>query len=301
MGSGLEPPGAAVPTGPETVSAILDRLRLCRARASGSSPWGEFGRPTWPRLFQLLDLGVQLDAIRWSDWSGRLDESNWNLLQEIESQGALLEYLRESPTVSPGVESLPVFGEGQTEAALADWRRDGVVAIDCLPDAESRLRVTTLFAAEQARHAGDFRRELSGVADPEWFELVDHALARSPARDLLRALGRIERQELTLSSQELLPQGIGWHRDLYWPQPDHCVSIIVTLDGNSVADGGEFLAWLPEGNRQVVHARQPFEATLLRNGLPRKERLFHAVQGYARPGLRRDTLVVQVVFAPGSA
>lgn len=281
---------------PVTIATVFERLRQARERRPQRSPWSDFTRHDWPRLFEILNVGVQLDAIRWSGSLEKLGATEWPLLQEIETQGALLEFLRESPWIAPEAEAMVVWDAASRRQAAASLLSDGVAAIDFLLDEAGRTELGRLFALERSRQAGDFRRELTAASDPDWFAMVQRCLGREVMADLLAAVGQVERLELTVSSQALLPQGIGWHRDLYWPQADDCVSIIVTVDENSREAGGEFVAWLPAENRQLVHGRRPFEATLLRNGLPRRERLYHAVAGYPQAGVRREVFVVQVVF-----
>ncbi|MFM8219414.1 MAG: hypothetical protein ACKOJF_10895, partial [Planctomycetaceae bacterium] len=280
---------------PVSIATVFERLRQLREQPVQRSPWAEFARADWPRLFELLDVGVQLDAIRWSGSLARLGATEWPLLQEIELQGGLLEFLRETPSVSPAAEPLVVWGGDSSAEAAASLRHEGVAAIDFLFDEAGQAELRRLFALERDRQAGDFRRELTAATDAGWFDVVRRSLERDVVAELLGGVGRVTSVELTVSSQALLPQGIGWHRDLYWPQADNCASMRVTLDENSLTAGGEFLAWLPTGNRQLVHARRPFEATLLRNGTPRRERLYHAVAGYSQPGLRREVFVVQAV------
>ena len=73
---------------------------------------------------------------------------------------------------------------------------------------------------------------------------------------------------LTLSLQDLQGEGIGWHRDLYWPKEwvgQDVFAVLYGLGSDDPSKGGAFLHYEPWTNSLRGIYRQAHQATILWN------------------------------------
>jgi hypothetical protein len=280
----------------EQVTAVLALLRK-RISSGGSRPvWDELSRDLWPAFFALLDVGAALPQMSKCLHSvGTWPLLDWPDFSQVASDLQLIQEIVSHPTVPSNSRTPPVHSLSGLSTAKADLARDRCTTIDFF-----------LSPAEQESLEKQVR-ELTASRDGIWnllprdeapalYSIIEGGLTSDRFRQLIGFDPQSDEFTLTLSLQSLSPEGISWHRDLYWPKEwvgQDVFAVFYALNSDSPAKGGAFLYYLQETNEVRAVYRRIHDATILWNGRATEGRILHAVSGYLGSDTTRHLIILQ--------
>lgn len=272
-------------------------LRQCRSPQEASAVWHAATRERWPVLFHWLDVGVALESLRYHDAVQETDLSHWPRLREAVGEAEAISRLRESPVIVAQSQAAVCHDVSEAATAAAEFQARRCTQLDFLRNDPNGARLESLLRPTiQERAAGGCREELSPQQWPELYQCVAAVMQTEAMRQVM-GQPRISHYEVTLGLQNLEAHGVGWHRDQYWPDHPHAITVIISLLDDSAEKGGAFLVYDDRANELLHFHRGRLQTTLIDNNSPRNGRLFHAVSQYLGDDTARHTLIVQCVLA----
>lgn len=277
-------------------SQLTSKLRQLPEPAGPSETargWDAFSREEWPDLFRLIDLGAAAPRDLAAKLLAPLPHGVWPELENSLRDLVALQKLVDHPAIPVNCKTIEACDD-LTQAALELEERH-CTHVSFLLDRDQRQRLDRL-VAELSQEKKDFWGQLERSQYPELFALFDEALG---SKDFFKLTGfELERDEysLTLSLQDLQSAGIGWHRDLYWPEEwvgEDVFPVLYGLDDDSPEKGGAFLFYVPWENQLYAFFRQSHEATVMWNSRENDGRILHAVSGYRGVNTSRHLIILQ--------
>lgn len=274
---------------------VLERLH-----ATGD-PWGAFDREDWPELFSVLAVAADLPRLAGHRALSSLPKGLWPELAALADDVTLLQRMVDEPGVPPATRWPACLRSADLAAAREELEKTHCVTVDFLFDGTQQRGLDAQIEALSEEHAerwGQLERDQA----PELFRQVDEGLGSERFRDLTGfELGR-DPYTLTLSLQSLQPTGIGWHRDLYWPEEwvgQDVFAVLYALGDDSAAKGGAFLYYVPWHNEILGCYRKRHQATILWNSADPEGRILHAVSGYPTADTSRHLVILQCLRRGG--
>ncbi len=289
----LENPTVGPVLEPDTAELILERLR--QQPANGSQDWHRFGRDDWPRLFTLLTLAADLPRFDGHRSLAELPAGFWPQLDAVAADIVHLQRMIDHPVVPAGTRIAPCHSSSHLEQARQELEQSHCVTVDFLFDEDGRRLLDPLISALAVERDGSWGQLERGEA-PELFGLFDQALGSDRFRGLTGFELERDTYSLTLSLQDLDAAGIGWHRDLYWPQEwvgQDVFAVLYGLGDDDPEKGGAFVYYVPWDNDLAACYRQQHQATVLWNSAEDSGRILHAVSGYHTADTSRHLIILQ--------
>lgn len=280
---------------PENHRRVLEILRSFSADASHRERWSAFPRPLWPALFHLVDLAADLPRLSSNTTFTAFPGALWPDLGEVRRDLLALQDLTDHPAVPAAARTAPEHGLAQFDRAVRELEDSHCVHVDFLLGAEDRAALEAEVAKLAETKLGSWG-ELERGAAPAVHEIFDRALASERFGSLTGFEPGRDEHTLTLSLQDLAPEGIGWHRDLYWPKEwvgEDVFAVLYALGSDSPERGGAFLHYVPWRNELYAHYRREHQATVMWNSADSDGRLIHAVSEYLTPATSRHLIILQ--------
>ncbi len=287
------------PVNPDAVTRVLTTLRRLDVLGAPRDVWthldSHIERHDWPVLFHLLDIGADLPRLRGNRTLDNLAPEPWPALAEVSDDLVRIQALVDHPEVPRTARLTPSHGVAELETARQELIQSHCTTFEDLLEPEQKQRLSAAVDALRPERVGTWAQVEPGQA-PELEALVREGLGSEAFATLTGfELARGE-FTITLSLQDLQTQGIGWHRDLYWPEAwvgQDVFALFYALGSDSPAKGGAFVSYHLEDNEIRAFYRQEHSATILWNGRRTEDRPFHAVAGYHGEDTARHLLIVQ--------
>lgn len=258
--------------------------------------WSGLGPDQWPSLFELLTVAADLPRLGESPTLKTLSPDLWPQLSSVTEDLARVQTLVDQPILPPGTEVVPSRSlRTALDDATTELQDTHCVTVEDLLDAQQRAALDARIDALKTTRM-DFWGQLDRDEEPALFELFDAVLGGHAFRKLTGFDLERDEYSLTLALQDLQSEGIGWHRDLYWPKEwvgQDVFPILYGLTDDSPHKGGAFVYYVPWHNALYATYRQRHQATVMWNSRDTPGRLLHAVTGYHGADTSRHLLILQ--------
>lgn len=293
-GSSAAPAKSWPPIDDVTVAKARRHLAELPEDATWEQRWNSFGAEAWPALFRLLDVAADLPRLHGIEAVRRLPRDVWPELRAVAGDLRRLQGLVDHPTV-PIAAIAATAQEVLSDGARRELQERHCVHVDGLVGAAGRRTLEEEVARLGATREGAWG-EVERQAAPELFAVFDRAVGSERFRRLTGYRAERDTYTLTLSLQNLDRDGIGWHRDLYWPREwvgEDVFAVLYGLDDDVPEKGGAFLYYVPWENRIYACYRRRHQATVLWNARETEGRILHAVSGYHGEDTARHLIILQ--------
>ena len=247
-------------------------------------------------LFELLNVAADLPRLTGNGSLASLPDGLWPALGQATAELIRLQALVDTPVVPEGSSmAQPHSLATALETARHELEEQHCVTVEDLFDATGRQALDAEIARLAESKLGSWG-QLESADSPVLFGLFEAALASSAFHRLTGWLAGRDEFSLTLSLQDLQPEGIGWHRDLYWPKEwvgEDVFAVLYALGDDSPEKGGAFTYYVPWRDRLEAVYRRRHQATVLWNAAATEGRLLHAVSGYLGADTARHLVILQ--------
>lgn len=274
-------------------SEILGRLR--RDSVEPAAAWQLFARRDWPQLFPLLNVAADMPRLGANRSLAALPREAWPQLDDVTRDLEHLQGLVDRPVVPKDASLSICHGASHCEAASEELATTHCTTVDFLVEKDQQNLLDQAIAGLAEKRLGRWG-QLEKEEAPELFGIFDEALANDRFHRLTGFTSGRDAYTLTLSLQDLDAEGIGWHRDLYWPKEwvgEDVFAVLYSLGTESPEKGGAFLHYVPWTNTLQATYRLPHQATVLWNSRDDSGRLLHAVSEYHTADTSRHLIILQ--------
>lgn len=280
---------------PAAVRRVLESLRAPGADAGAARRWDAFPRSDWPALFHLLDLAADLPRLAANRTLAAFSGELWPELEAVRRDLGLLQDLVDRPALPARARMAAERRLEELDEAVRELEENHCVHVDFLLPETDREALDAEIGRLWQERPGSWG-ELERGAAPAVHEIFDRALGGDAFRRLTGFDVERDERSLTLSLQDLRPQGIGWHRDLYWPEEwvgEDVFAVLYALGTDTPERGGAFLYYVPWENEIYALYRRRHQATILWNSADAEGRLMHAVSEYLTSETSRHLVILQ--------